>query len=353
MKIQTLIGLSIAALLTACGGGNDSSGSKPATHVVSFGDSLSDVGTYNVRGEPPIGPRQFAGGRYTTNPGLVWTELVAHHFGDVLSPALLGGFGVPPARQRGLGYAQGGAFVSTTMAQDYSDVLALPVTAQIGEYIKTYGRFDASQLVLVQAGGNDVINNVLGAHEGALDPEAVPALVTQAATDLAEVVNRIVLAGGEKIVLVNVPDIGNTPLAAGDADLSRDLSAMSALFNEVLLRQVNLAGNPRPARALVLVDAYGWTNEHIANYKRYGFKVGNQDVACSTPKIVAKSISIGLADPELFIQQNGTALLCAADTLTEAGADQTFMFADDLHPSTRMHDLFASFVLQRLALAGL
>jgi phospholipase/lecithinase/hemolysin len=260
---------------------------------------------------------------------------------------------VPPSWQPGLGYAQGGARVSTNITQNYAAVLALPVAAQVGQYLGAYGRFDPAQVILIQGGGNDVINNVLGAYQGAIDPGAVPALVSRAAADLADVVNRIVLAGGEKIVLVNVPDIGSTPLAAGDADLSQDLSAMSALFNQVLLRQVNLASNPRRARPLVMVDASGWTNERIADYKRYGFTVGNQGVACSTPKIVSKALSIGLVNPQLFIRQNGTALLCANDTLTEAGADQNFMFADDLHPSSRMHALFAGFVLQRMASEGL
>ena len=355
MKIKTFVGLSFSIIVAACGGGNGdgSAGYQAPVRVVSFGDSLSDVGTYNVRGSPPVGPAQFSGGRYTTNPGLIWTELVARHYGDILSPASLGGFGMAPRPQAGFGYAQGGARVSKNISINFADVLAMPVAAQVGEYLGANGRFNAAQVILVQGGGNDVINNVLAAYDGVIDPEAVPALVSRAAADLAEVVDRIVLAGGEKIVLVNLPDIGNTPLAAGNADLSQDLSSMSALFNQVLLRQVNQAGAPRRARPLVLVDAYGWTNERIANYRLYGFKASNQDVACSTPKIVAKALSIGLANPLTFLRENGSALLCANDTLTEARADQTFMFADELHPSTRMHELFGDFVLQRMASEGI
>src|SRR6201999_3554757 len=50
--------------------------------VVSFGDSLSDVGTYSSFAGPA-----FGGGRFTTNPGQIWTELVAEYYGGTLQPA--------------------------------------------------------------------------------------------------------------------------------------------------------------------------------------------------------------------------------------------------------------------------
>ncbi len=58
--------------------------------VVVFGDSLLDAGTYT-----PVAESLFDGGRYTTNPGLNFTEEVARHLGDRLTPAFVGGFGRP------------------------------------------------------------------------------------------------------------------------------------------------------------------------------------------------------------------------------------------------------------------
>jgi len=40
-------------------------------------------------------------------------------------------------------------------------------------------------------------------------------------------------------------------------------------------------------------------------------------------------------------------------TYVTANADQTYMFADDLHPTTRLHALFAQFVEQQIASSGL
>ncbi|MGF6597618.1 phospholipase/lecithinase/hemolysin [Paraburkholderia sp. GAS448] len=48
-----------------------------------------------------------------------------------------------------------------------------------------------------------------------------------------------------------------------------------------------------------------------------------------------------------------TALLCSQATYVTANADQTYMFADELHPTTRLHALFAQFVEQQIAGSGL
>ena len=50
--------------------------------VVAFGDSLLDAGTYSKFAEKTLG-----GGRFTTNPGLNFTQDVAQHYGDRLWPA--------------------------------------------------------------------------------------------------------------------------------------------------------------------------------------------------------------------------------------------------------------------------
>jgi phospholipase/lecithinase/hemolysin len=75
--------------------------------VVSFGDSLSDVGTYS-----PFAAKNFNGGLFTTNPGTIWTQQVAAYYGGELKPAFVGGFGQPLQPAGGLGFGQGGSRVS-------------------------------------------------------------------------------------------------------------------------------------------------------------------------------------------------------------------------------------------------
>ena len=70
--LSALSAIAGAALLAACGGGD----AEPATtRVVSFGDSLSDLGAYTGATSltPTPGAAPFFGGRFTTNPHTGYT----------------------------------------------------------------------------------------------------------------------------------------------------------------------------------------------------------------------------------------------------------------------------------------
>ena len=158
---QVAIAGAALALLAACGGGDDNnsnSASNPPPsgvkmQVVSFGDSLSDAGTYS---QIKLG---FGGGRFTTNPGQVWTQNVAQYYGDTLQPANQGGFGIPLQATGGLGYAQGGSRVTqqpgighadaSVPNADYAQATTTPIADQVKQYVSQHGSFNAGQIVLL------------------------------------------------------------------------------------------------------------------------------------------------------------------------------------------------------------
>ena len=100
---------------------------------MSFGDSLSDVGTYS-----PVIQSSFGGGRFTTNPGEVWTQKVAEYYGDTLTPAYLGGFGQPLVAAGGLGYAQGGSTSSVAQARAGRRITWPPTTVPVVTQVQNY-----------------------------------------------------------------------------------------------------------------------------------------------------------------------------------------------------------------------
>ena len=165
LAAQTATACAAFALLAACGGGSDNNNNTPAggvkLQVVSFGDSLSDVGTY-----APVAAANFGGGRFTTNPGQIWTQNVAQYYGDTLTAANTGGFGIPLSPASGLGYAQGGSRVTLqpgvghatpgTANADFSEATTIPINDQVTQYIGSHGSFNANQLVLVNGGANDI-----------------------------------------------------------------------------------------------------------------------------------------------------------------------------------------------------
>lgn len=334
-KVRHAMLAAVLSLLAACGGGGGGGGgggssgtAAPAggihLQIVSFGDSLSDVGTY-----APIASAA-GGGRFTTNPGQVWTQDVAQYYGDTLTAAFTISATHQLSAQGGFGYAEGGATVATpaNLYDFLADVIGnveMPVTQQVSAYLSAHGSFGSNQLVLVLAGANDVL------RAGAL-PAAAQTVQTAAST-LAQVVAQIVQHGATHVVVANVPNVGLSPKGLAAADGGATLTQLSQLFNDSLNSALQAGG----LQGMVIqVDAYAWENQVFANFQANGFLVSNTSAACDPAKT-----------------PDDTALLCSPATYVSANADQTYMFADDLHPTTRLHALFAQFVEQQIAASGL
>ncbi|MGF6773670.1 phospholipase/lecithinase/hemolysin [Paraburkholderia sp. GAS199] len=333
-RVRVAIFAAAVAMLSACGGHGDSSpstGTSTTTpaggvnlKIVSFGDSLSDVGTY-----APIASA-VGGGRFTTNPGQVWTQNVAQYYGDTLTAAFTIDVTHELKAQSGLGYAEGGSTVATPANQ--SDFLTnvignieMPVTQQVSSYLSAHGSFNSNQLVLVWAGANDVL------RAGQLP--AASQTVETAATTLVQTIGQIVQNGATHVVVVNLPNIGLSPDGLASADGGANLTQSSQLFNDTLNSALQTAGLQSK---VIQIDAFTWLNGIISNFQANGFTVSNTGVACDPKKT-----------------PDATSLLCSPSTYTTANADQTYMFADDLHPTTHVHALFAQFVEQQIARSGL
>jgi len=335
-KVRVAIFSIAISLLAACGGhggssGSDSAGSTPAAppggvslQIVSFGDSLSDVGTY-----APIASA-VGGGRFTTNPGQVWTQKVAQYYGDTLSAAYTIDITHRLSAQGGLGYAEGGATVATPANQyDFlTDVIGnieMPVNQQVASYLSAHGSFNSGQVVLVWGGANDVL------RAGA--PPAATSTVETAAATLAQLVGQIVQNGATHVVVINLPNIGLSPKGIASSDGGANLTQLSQLFNSSL----NAALQSDGLQAKVIqIDSYTWLNQIFANFQANGFTVTNTSQACDPAKT-----------------PDDTSLLCSPPTYVTSNADQTYMFADDLHPTTHLHALFAQYVEQQIAKSGL
>jgi len=366
----------ILSTLAACGGGGGDSGAPTGTpsdnsqtsaklQVVAFGDELSDVGTYS-----PNILLGFGGGKYTTNPGDVWAQKVAVAFGGTLTSAYQGGFGVPLTAATGLGYAQGGARVQEAIGighaaagtpnADYSQATTTPVTQQVQNYLAAHHGFNGGQLVLVNGGTNDILalaptlQSAIAADVAAgTDPttavqKEAGAAFAPIAQALAGTVQQIVSAGATRVVLINVPDLGQTPYAVRSGAAAQQLlSGLSAVYNAKVAQSIQSLGIP--ANKLAVVDLAGWQESVLANYKSKGFAVGNTGTACNIDAMIANAAKAGVANAQAF----GSALFCSPQTYTAADADQSYMYADLFNPSTRLHALFADEVQQLLKSGGI
>ncbi|HEX4510781.1 MAG TPA: SGNH/GDSL hydrolase family protein, partial [Burkholderiaceae bacterium] len=247
-----------AAFLAGCGG-NDAGDQSPRvafTQMVNFGDSLSDVGSYDVGAVALSG-----GGHFSINgvgaTGLLyinWTEFLAATLKLTQPCAAETGLdtiqavvGVPPVaatfHDTGsapcLNYAQGGSRVTLqpgpgnvalfnsadpTTFGNALGALTIPVHDQIQNYLShVSGSFSSTTLVTVLAGANDVFIQtatvqakvIAGEGQQQAIGESVAAMTT-AADELAADVNTMILANGAThVVVVNIPDASLTPSAIG------------------------------------------------------------------------------------------------------------------------------------------
>ncbi|WP_240324388.1 SGNH/GDSL hydrolase family protein [Trinickia diaoshuihuensis] len=358
----------VLAVLTACGGGNHSSSGSVAPpggvafQVVSFGDSLSDVGTYAWYAQP-----NFGGGEFTTNPGPVWVADVAAYYGSSLTPASNGGF---TERQEiaigGLGFAQGGARVTLQPGLGSPALSATPIAAQIANYLARYKSFNSNQLVFIEGGVSDLwvaINTYIANGNNASFINQAGVAVQGAANALAAAVETVVQNGATQVVLVNVPDLGMTPggLALGGGCCSSFLTQLSNLFNSTLTQALAQAGI---SNRVIYVDAYSFIDNLLVGNNAAaaaGFTVTNGGTACDVARMQAAATAYGQGHPDtlngMTPTQFGTSiaasLFCSPAMFTTAGADQTYMFADGIHPSAKLHGLLAKYVEQRVAAAGI
>ena len=169
-----------AAVLAGCGGsgGGDQTLKVKYTAQVSFGDSLSDVGSYAVGTVAALKGGKFTinGDNTAINPELTgknWTEHLAAQFGlpapcaaqTGLDGNAAQGFSVPSVKKAGcFGYAMGGSRVTNPVGPNNKltgsalGALTVPVTTQIANHLAASGgKFSGTEVVFVMAGGNDLL----------------------------------------------------------------------------------------------------------------------------------------------------------------------------------------------------
>jgi len=250
-----------------------------------FGDSLTDSGHF--QNTLPANIRAQAG-RFTTNPGWVWAQWLADHYGTDATTD----------NQGGTNYAIGGARLDTPVAN------AIPVTAQIDQYLSSHGGVaDPDALYTVWGGGNDLLAFDIFAPVG---------------VQMVEAVGHLHDAGARYILVPTIPDAGLTPFALG-AGLGAAATGVANSFNQQIFNGLANAG-----LRVIPLNTFQLQQEIVADAARYGF-----------------TNTTGTACP-------GSSLTCTPANYVVPGADQTYVFADGVHPSSATHRILADYAVSVL-----
>ncbi|OOS05030.1 outer membrane lipase/esterase [Moraxella cuniculi DSM 21768] len=278
--------------------------------TVFFGDSLSDTGRIKdiVSGNFFIG--SFANAMqpsFTTNPDPAWTRVFAEHYGTAANP-------YTSSDTQGTNYAVGGAKVSET-AEQFGGLVRIPsVNRQISDYLNnTNNTTNPNALYTIWVGANDLL-----AASTTPDIAAAAATISQAAQNQAAQVVRLQQAGANYILVPNLPDVGLTPRNVGDARQAATATTAANLYNKTLYSNLN-----QGTANVIAANTFALLQEAVRDKEAFGFK-NTTNIAC---------------DGAL------SSLTCTASDWQAVAADanDTYMFADDIHPAGRTHRILAQY----------
>ncbi len=288
------------------------------TSIVVFGDSLSDTGNDAAVSGALYGPLLQVPGPYTgytfgrftdgldTLPAAhlytgVWIEqlaaLLPQH--PTVTNSLAGG----------RNYAYGYATTNTgtgNLTYGPGNVFSFPVKnmgQQVSDYLATNPTINSSVLFVVWGGANDLIAATSTAD------------IVAAATRDAALVQQLIAAGATNFIVPYLPPLGLVPRFNGTAASAAQGNAAAVGFNQALaaaLAQVAAANAGRSIN-LYTLDTSTVFNAIVAAPKNYGFA-----------NVTASSQLQLIVNPD------------------------TYLFWDDLHPTTAGHRLLALNALRLL-----
>jgi len=257
----------------------------PITELYVFGDSLSDVGmVFRATGgiHPP--KETYFQGRYSN--GRVWIEYLAEclHLSS----------------KQTNNFAYGGA---TTGSVDNSYVPSL--LNQVQSFTQTHQQTNSNALYVLWAGANDYLQGVSSA--------------TVPVKNVAIAINSLIDVGAKKILVANLPDLGQLP-ATRTITNSANLSELTQAHNQGLRRSLKVLGQQHSDLEIVVLDANTLYRDAIANPAAFNFT-----------NVISS---------------------CLSGSGTCSNPDQ-FLFWDGIHPTTAAHRIIGETAFSTIQEAGM
>lgn len=359
--LSALSAVVTAALLAACGGGS-SDEELNIGKIVSFGDSLSDLGTYapatslaGAAGTPPFFAGRFTTNNHTgytaasnTNISAIWVETVAARLGVPITQAAIGfattnipcpAAATPALANSCTAYGQGGSRVTNPDGIGHSaGALTVPMVTQVAKHLAKFTSFASNDIVFVWGGNNDGLIQFTAVGAG-LPPATAVANMQTAGAELATLVKDQILANGAKrVAVMTLPDFTVTPaFSALPPQQKAVLQQLTGAFNTALTAGLSGA-------KVSYIDTAAVLNDAVANPSKYGF-TNVTTAACDPAKISA--LTGGR-------ETGGSSLFCNAaagqpfNGMKAGASASTWLFADSVHPTTGGHRVFSDAVITKI-----
>lgn len=242
------------------------------TGINIFGDSLVDTGNlFNLTDVPPSPP--YFDGRFSNNE--IWVDTLANNL--KLNPILSSELAMTVGTE-GINFAVGGA---TSGLSNTGSNLLPGLQQQIISFkdLTAIEPADADSLNIIWAGANDY-------YQAFSDPGSLSVPITdlpeQVTDNLSSAVQSLYDVGARNFLVVNLPDLGETPLADSldslSSGVSNQLNTLTQAHNLLLLQKLNSLNTSLSEINLTTLDANSIFQEIISTPSQFGLT--NIDSSC-------------------------------------------------------------------------
>lgn len=298
---RAIAGTAIVASLASCGGGTYQENKFVPARLLTFGDESSRLeGTDGLK--------------YSINGISSSTDVVDCSVNPLWNQILANAYDISYTNCNTQQVASPNGFDYTTVDATVDDV-----ATQVQNFQAT-DQFNSNDLVTIWVGMHDVLNEY-EANGSSNDATTLSADMKAEGANLAAIVNGIAAAGA-KVILLTIPDMGQSPYAytqnqLGDFDRAALLSTMSAAFNVGL--RVNIT-NDGSKIGLVLPDNI--VSSMVNNSSSYGLiSSPNQEAGCDP------SVELPNCDDSTLITDEGK----------NSNATSIYLWADATHLAPSAH----------------
>lgn len=279
---------------------------SPYANMYVFGDSLSDVG--NVANSQKYND----GGRWSN--GKVWNEYLAERLGLAV-PEKSSNYD-PATDTKETSNANNFAYGGAMTSKGTTSLVIPNINEQINDLEKGFRRYNANfkdnDLALIWGGANNLFFSAQ-----TLIKDDFEGAGKRAASEMIQNIQSLIDLGVHNLVVLNLPDIGLTPCYAADNTGAANATLFTDSFNSELAIQIADLKSRNAGLNLIDYDVYTLFNNILSDPGSYGFTNVDDQL-------------INAVD--------------ADNTLDPS----SYLFYDDVHPTTAAHQVIAEAVYRAL-----
>ncbi len=268
--------------------------------VTFFGDSLTDGGYF----KPVLNKEES--GQFTTNPDNTWATPFAESLGLTSTANTIDG------SRTGNNYAIGGARTGIDVNKEGIPIPIDSTSTQVDKYLAN-NSVDSKGLYSVWSGANDLF-------AAAEDLGDAFNIVSSAVSNEVAIVQKLHDNGANYILVPNIPDVGLTPDFVNTKDAASG-THFSKQYNDALY-----SGLKNTRVNVIPLDTSSLLQKVAENPSAYGFS-NMSGKACTNKDEKGKIES----------------LKCGRADLDKPGAENSYFFADGVHPTGRAHRMIADY----------